>query len=276
MKRVIKGLNINYQVIGEGRPLLILHGWGSKSDNWQEVGEMLTEKGINPVRKNQKSNNKTFYSNYSGKVGLSNGVKVIIPDLPGFGQSDKPPKAWGLDDYCDFVEEFVENLNLERFYLLGHSFGGALAAKCSLKFPEKIDKLFLVGAACFRRRALRKKIFYIIAKILKIFSFFPFYPSLREGFYKFIVRKSDYPYAEGVMKETYLKIIKEDLSDTIPQIRVPTIIIWGEKDKIKRIKEAYLIKEKIENSKLKVLPELGHDLNREAPEKLAEAITQYL
>lgn len=248
MRTSIKGLEINYEVIGEGKPLLILHGWGSRSDNWQKVGEML----------------------------VKNGLKVIIPDLPGFGESEKPPKAWNLDDYCDFIEEFIKALNLEKFYLLGHSFGGALAVKCSLKFPEKIDKLFLVSAACFRRKALRKKIFYVIAKILKIFSFLPFYPRFRKGFYKFIVRKTDYPYAEGTMKDIYLKIIKQDLSDVLPRVQIPTIIIWGEKDKVKRIKEARLINEKIKNSKLEIIPDIGHDINLKAPEKLSEIIIKFL
>ncbi|HHE76444.1 MAG TPA: alpha/beta hydrolase, partial [Candidatus Parcubacteria bacterium] len=220
-KRVkIKNLNINFTEFkpAEKKGLfLILHGWGSRAEKWRTVGELLAERGY----------------------------RVIIPDLPGFGKSDKPKLIWGLDDYCDFVNELVRQLKLEKFYLLGHSFGGALAVKCSLKFPKKIDKLFLVGAACFRRKAIRKKIFYIIAKVLKIFSFFPGYQTFRKGFYKFIVRKSDYPYAEGIMKDIYLKIIKEDLSDFLPLVQVPTIIIWGENDKIKSVREARLINEAV-------------------------------
>ncbi len=245
---IIKGLKINYKTLGEGRPLLILHGWGSRSDNWQKVGELLA----------------------------NNGVKVIIPDLPGFGQSDKPQTSWNLDEYCDFVEEFVKNLGLERFSLSGHSFGGALAVKCGLKFPEKIDKLFLVGAACFRRKAFRKKLFYIIAKIFKVFSFLPFYSSIRKAFYKFIVRKSDYSYADGIMKDVYLKIIKQDLLDVLSRIQISTIIIWGEKDKIKKIKEARLIKEKIQNSKLEIISDVGHSPHLETPGKLAEIISENL
>ncbi len=245
LRVLIKKLEINFRIIGEGTPLLILHGWGSKKERWEPVAELLAEKGI----------------------------KVIIPDLPGFGNSEKPSETWGLDDYCEFVQEFIGFLNLEKFYLLGHSFGGALAVKCALAFPEKIDKLFLVGAACFRRRALRKKLFYITAKVLKVFSFLPYYSCARKGFYKFIVRKSDYLYTEGVMKDIYLKIIKEDLSEVLPQVQVPTIIIWGEKDKIKRIKEARSIKEKIKNSKLEIIPKVGHNPHSETPEKLSEIIS---
>lgn len=246
---IIKELKTNYKTLGEGRPLLILHGWGSRSDNWQKVGEMLAK----------------------------NGIKVIIPDLPGFGQSDKPLTAWSLDDYCDFVEEFVKVLNLEKFYLLGHSFGGALAIKCGLKFPEKIDKLFLISAACFRRKTFKNKFFKFLSKFIKIKT-----PFLRKVFY----RKSDYLSTEGVMKDTYLKIIAEDLSEVLSKVQVPTVIIWGEKDKVTPLKHGRLIKEKIQDSrlrqgfggqaKLEIIPNVGHDLNLTAPDELAELISKNL
>jgi len=247
-KILIQGVETNYKNIGKGKLLLILHGWGSNSEKWQGIGELLSK----------------------------NGMKVIILDLPGFGNSQKPSKVWGLDDYCQFIWGFINFLNLEKFYLLGHSFGGALAVKCALRFPEKIEKLFLVGAACFRRKALKKKIFYGIAKILKVFSFFPGYQSLRKGFYKLIVRKSDYSYTEGIMKDIYLKIIREDLSEILSRIQIPTIIIWGEKDKIKSVKEARLIQEKIKDSKLEVLPEIGHSPHLENPKKLANILKKFL
>lgn len=246
---IIKGLKINYKTLGEGKPLLILHGWGSRSDNWQKVGELLAE----------------------------NGIKVIIPDLPGFGQSDKPLTAWNLDDYCDFVEEFVKVLNLQKFYLLGHSFGGALAVKCGLKFPEKIDKLFLASAACFRKKTFKNKLFKFLSKFIKIKT-----PFFRKVFY----RKSDYLSTEGVMRDTYLKIIAEDLTGVLSQVQVPTIIIWGKEDKVTSLKQGRLIKEKIQDSrlrqgyggqaKLEIISNVGHDLNLKTPEKLAEAISKNL
>ena len=239
MNALIKGLNINYQIIGEGKPLLILHGWGSRSEKWQGVGELLSKKWL----------------------------KVIIPDLPGFGNSQKPSSPWGLDDYCNFIEEFIKFLNLDKFFLLGHSFGGALAVKCSLKFPEKIDKLFLIGAACIRKKNFKVRLLKFISKIFKSPPFF-----IKKVFY----RKSDYFSVEGVIKETYLKIIKEDLTDILSQVWIPTIIIWGKEDNTTPIKHACLIRSKINNSKLEIMPGVSHSPHLEAPEKLAEIITKFL
>lgn len=241
----IKGLKINYKTLGEGKPLLILHGWGSRSDNWQRVGELLAQKGI----------------------------KVIIPDLPGFGRSQKPSIAWGLDEYCEFLQELVEFLNLERFYLLGHSFGGELAVKYSLRFPEKINKLFLIDASCIRTRDFKKKLLYIISKIFRIFSFSSF---LRKAFYKFVVGKSDYLSVEGVMRDTYLKVIAEDLSGVLSQIKIPTVIIWGEKDDITPLNDARIISQRIKNSRLEIIPDVGHSPHLESSEELSKTIIQNL
>ncbi|MEA3292974.1 MAG: peptidoglycan bridge formation glycyltransferase FemA/FemB family protein, partial [Patescibacteria group bacterium] len=136
--------------------------------------------------------------------------------------------------------------------------------------------LILLGAACFRRKSVRKKLFYITSKILKIFSCIPYYSKARKGFYRFIVRKSDYAYADGIMKDIYLKIIKQDLSDEISQVQVPTKIIWGEKDKIKPIKEAEMLEQKIKSSQLEIIPDVGHSPHLRVPEKLSEIILRFL
>lgn len=236
---IIKGLKINYTILGEGKPLLILHGWGSKSANWIKVAKLVSEKNI----------------------------KVIIPDLPGFGNSDKPLTAWNLDDYSDFIEELVKILGLERFFLLGHSFGGSLAVKFTLRDQKKVAKLLLVGAACIRRKSLRVKMLRFISKFVKIKNSF-----LRKLFYK----KSDYLSVQGIMKEIYLKVIKTDLSDILNRIKVPTIIIWGKKDNVTPLSDAYKINSKINNSKLIIIPEADHDLNMKYPEKLAKTICSYI
>ncbi len=246
---VVKNLKINYKTFGspDGKPFLILHGWGSKSDTWQPVAELLAKENI----------------------------KIIVPDLPGFGKSQEPESAWSLDNYVDWLDEFSEQVpGLQKgFYLLGHSFGGALAAKFSIEHNQKIEKLFLVAAAIVRQKTGTKETISYAAKLLKKFSFVPGYESLRKACYKFIVR-SDYPSLSGVMKETYLKVISEDLSQKTFFIKVPTIIIWGDKDVLTPIGQAELISKKIEGSKLVVIPGGGHALQIKMPEALAEKILE--
>jgi len=242
----IKGLNIYYKVLGEGktslptgRQVLILHGWGSKSDRWQTTAKLLSGRGF----------------------------QVIIPDLPGFGQSDDPNKVWGFNDYSDFVNEFINSLELKKISLLGHSFGGNVAIKYSVDHPERINQLYLVGAAAIREESLKKKVIYILAKT---FGFLSFVPYLKKIFYRII--KTDYPHAHGIMRKVYLKVIKKDLSSLLDNVNVPTTIIWGEKDPITPLRHAHIINSKIKNSKLEIIPKIGHNLHSECPGMLVDAI----
>jgi len=127
----VKDLKINYKVFGsssqilqsktwedKGKPILILHGWGSKSDRWEATAELLAKKG--------------FF--------------VVVPDLPGFGKSETLKEVWGVDTYVEWVNKFSDSIpELKNgFYLLGHSFGGAVSVKFAIKYAQKIHKLFLL------------------------------------------------------------------------------------------------------------------------------------
>ncbi len=248
MEITINGIKTDYKTFGEGTPFLVLHGWGSNSERWENVAQLISQKGF----------------------------KVIVPNLPGFGRSDFLSVPWNTNKYIDWVEQFIKQMNLGDFYLLGHSFGGALASKLAVKHAQEIKKLFLVSAACVRKKTTKKDFFTKVSKIIKLFYFLPCYSYFRKAVYKFIIRKSDYLYVEGVMKETYLNIISEDLSFHLPFIKVPTVIIWGGKDEFTPIEDAYFISKQIKNSKLVIIPGAGHDLNRKQPEALAEEIINNL
>lgn len=238
----INQLRVNYKIAGSGPAILIFHGWGSNSDNWQKVGDLLTEKGF----------------------------RVIIPDLPGFGKSQEPLEIWGINNYSQFAQKLVDFLNLEKFYLLGHSFGGVVALKFSLKSPERIKKLFLVSPAIIRKKTLKQR---IIKKIAKFFSFLPF--QIKKIIYQKILR-SDYPLNPGIMRGIYLKVTGEEISSHLPKIKIPTVIIWGQEDRITPLAQAYLIKKEIPNSILKIIPGVGHGINLEDPYRLTQFILDSL
>jgi len=249
----IKGISTAVKIFGKGeKTILILHGWNSNSERWQEVAEPI--------------------SHLSAQAGK--GLRVLVPDLPGFGKSTSLENAWDTNQYIDWLEGFIQEFNLKDFYLLGHSFGGALASKLAVKHAQEVDKLFLVSAACVRKKTTQKKLSARISKFIKLFSFLPLYKFFRKAVYKFIIRRSDYTYVEGTLKQTYLNVVAEDLSFHLPFIKVPTVIIWGQKDASTPIEDAYFINKQIKNSKLTVIPEAGHDLNRKQPDILASKILE--
>ena len=204
-----------------------------------------------------------------------NNFSVVVPDLPGFGKSAVPPVPWSTENYCNFVEQFIQTIGLHDFCLLGHSFGGGVAATYAAKFPSRLKKLVLFASAVFREKTAKQTIFRVVASVLKMFSFLPFYGLLRKAFYRFIVRKSDYPYVSETMKETYKKVIGDDLSSYFPSIQTPTLIIWGDKDDVIPVSDAYLIQQKIKDSQLVIIPGGDHDIEQHMPEQLTNHITNF-
>lgn len=228
-------------------PILILHGWGSQKANWAEVLNLLKDKGYNVYR----------------------------PDLPGFGENSPLEKPWSTNDYVNWVHDFCIEHQISSFVLAGHSFGGNIAVQYALKFPREIKKLILIDPAIVRVKDVKKEILAKIAKLIKIFYFLPFYYLFRRAFYRFIV-KSDYPDTEGPMRETYLRVVKQDFSDHLSAVSIPTVLIWGEKDDITPFKYAQLIKDKIPGAKLEVLPDVHHSPQIEVPELLVKKIIDNL
>jgi pimeloyl-ACP methyl ester carboxylesterase len=228
--------------------IIILHGWGSSKEKWQEVKENLEKQGL----------------------------KVVVPDLPGFKKETELKKPWNLDNYIDWFKNFSSEIS-EPFFLLGHSFGGRIGIKFAAQHPEKLKGLILVSSAGIKhKRTFKQNLFFQITKIGNKFSFLPFFNLFRKAFYKFIVREKDYIHTQGFLKDTFKKIITEDLTGYLEKIKTFTLIIWGEKDKMTPLSDAHLMNKKITNSKLEVLKNIGHSPHRETPKILVEKIINFI
>ncbi|MDD2696786.1 MAG: alpha/beta hydrolase [Candidatus Pacebacteria bacterium] len=248
----INGLKINYKVAGGGQPVLILHGWGGSSGSWLEVQGILSREGY----------------------------KVIIPDFPGFGKSITPPKPWGIKEYTDLITEFTEKLKLDEFFLIGHSFGGRIAIRFSVEYPQKVKRLILCDSAGIKPKPGLKTLLIFWSARIGNAIFTPkhlqrFKDTARNFFYIFI-RHKDYVKANGVMKETIKKVLDEDLLLDLSEIKNKTLIVWGGWDKMVPLKYAHVFNEKIENSKLEIMPKVGHSPHLENPKKLSEIILKFL
>jgi len=247
----IDGLKINFDDMGNGEPLLILHGWGGSSNSWAKVQAILVNKGY----------------------------RVIVPDLPGFGDSQEPQKPQTVGDYSDFVLKFVEKLNLSSLFLLGHSFGGRVAIKFTKQNPQRVKKLILCDASGIKLELDSKaKAISALSRFgntlfsKRVFSEFK---KMAKSIFYFFLRHRDYVRARGVMRETLKLVIAEDLLPELSAIKNQTLIIWGQKDNMVPLKAAYIFKEKIVNSELKIFPKIKHNPHREIPEELSETIDQF-
>jgi len=245
-------LKVNYKITGSGPVILILHGWPSSSDSWVRSMKSLSRIGY----------------------------QVICPDLPGFGKSDTPTEPWNVDNYMEWLMGFVNVLKLDKFILLGHSFGGRIAVKFSAKYADNLKCLILCDSAGIRPEldakstAIYKMVqignsVFVSGFLLKIKDV------LRNILY-FFIKNRDYVKAKGVMRETMTKVVNEDLTSCLPKIKNKTLLIWGKKDKLVPIEYAYQFKNKIKDSKLEIIPGIGHSPHLRAFEKLTEIIIMFL
>ncbi len=235
--------------------ILILHGWGIGSKTWVQVKRKLEE----------------------------GGHKVFVPDLPGFGKCPAPEKPWSIDDYVSWVRNYCEKNNLLQFFLVGHSFGGGLAVKFSSAFPEKVKKLVLVAPKIRRQRNYRYYLGMVLAKLGAVIFFIPPFcllkPLARKVLYKGIGTQDYYRLETQkavTMKETFKKVVSEELVSYLPKIKVPTLIIWGTSDDLTPLEDAYLIHEAIKGSRLEVIKNGEHALNLQKPGTLVEKIVDFI
>ncbi|KJU81969.1 alpha/beta hydrolase fold protein [Candidatus Magnetobacterium bavaricum] len=186
---------------------------------------------------------------------LSLKFKVYAIDFPGFGKSEEPKEIWGSDDYCTFLEAFMEKMGINQPIIIGHSFGGRVAIRLASK--KKTGKLILIDSAGVRPR--RSAIYYIkiysykLAKsLLKLFS-----PRLLAK-YKNSVGSKDYINASTMMKQILIKVVNEDLTNLLPDITIPSLLIWGENDMETPLYQAHIMNKLIPDSGLVILKGAGH------------------
>ena len=243
----VNGLLLNYYAGGGNKfpALLFLHGWRAEGTIWFPALENFNFENM-----------------------------IFCLDLPGFGKSELPREPYDVKNYSEIVSGFISKLGLEKVVIIGHSFGGRVAIKLASKNPKFLCGIVLVDSAGFVDRTLLNKLKKIIAKPLKpIFKLKPL-RGIRNSIYR-LIGSEDY-IATPLLRETYLKIIGEDLSEALKRIDTPTIIIWGAQDKDTPLKYAHKMKESIKNSKLIVLEKAGHFSFLDKKEEFSDALRNFL
>jgi pimeloyl-ACP methyl ester carboxylesterase len=226
----IDGLSVRYRMSGQGSHVLLLHGWGGSIDSFTPV--------LNDLQR--------FHTVYAF-------------DLPGFGQSSLPPSAWGSAEYAQLTLKVMNCLSLDRPHLIGHSFGGQVSLRLAATFPARVGKLVLVGSAGIRTRprpATRLKRWaarlgkWLAAHGGRIGE------RLRTKIYR-RVQSQDYANA-GPLRATLVRVINEDLTALLPQIKSPTLLVWGEQDRDVPLAAARVMVRLIPGAQLVVFENAGH------------------
>ncbi|MCA9390250.1 alpha/beta hydrolase [candidate division WWE3 bacterium] len=208
------------------------------------------------------------------------GHEVFAPSLPGFGEAEPPQEPWGVSDYVVWVDQQVRSLGWEHFSLCGHSFGGRISIKYAIEYPSKVDKLILIASAGIKHELnFKTKLIKAIGTIGKsVFSIpgLSLLSPIIHKLWRILLGRKDYYRASGVMQQTFIKVIEEDLRGLVSEIKIPTLILWGKKDAMVPIGDAHFLHENISDSKLKIYSQGDHLIPYNYPEEIAEEIDQFI
>lgn len=264
----VEGMDLHYRVTGSGMPLLLIHGVTSSLHTWSGWHEHL-----------------------------STHFQVISFDVPCFGLTGPHPKGdYSLEMYMRVIDKLLEHLKVEKLYLAGNSFGGYLAWNYALYQSSKVLKMILLDAAGIgsKRSDLKDIGFKVFLNpITKIFAH-RFTPrgvlknAIRmaygdpskvteetiDTYHHLLLRKGNRQGFSVVLDKTILH--GQDNTLKIKQIRTPTLIMWGDKDKTIRVKDAYRFKELISGSELIVYKNIGHIPMEEIPKETAADALAFL
>lgn len=232
MRIEIGGISINYECIGSGAPVLLLHGWGA------DIAAMM------PI------------ANEVARLGKM----AVCVDFPGFGKSDLPPAAWGVREYADTTKALIDKLGIRGCDLVCHSFGGRVTIMLAAEDETLFKRLVLVDAAGIRPKRTIK--YYIKTYSYKLAKRLARIKLVNKAFRLDAKIKSagsdEYKSLSGVMRETFVKVVNLDLTDKLDKIKNETLLIWGENDTATPLYMGRLMEKKIERAGLAVIENAGH------------------
>lgn len=246
----VQNLKTYYEISGKGKVIVLLHGWGGNHDSFYPIFQEL-----------------------------KNDYEVVSLDFPGFGESELANSVWGINEYTEHLRSFLENMKIEKVNLVGHSFGGTIAASFSILYPELVENLVLVSAKLLKpKRELKKVLYQIGAKTGKLATTFLNKETqniLRKKLYDYI-GEYDYFEAEGILQKNFVQVINTDLKEDLKKIKSRTLIVWGEKDDVTPISDARIIKQEIRNSELIIFPNSAHFSYLDEVEKFCALIRKQI
>lgn len=227
--------------------MVVLHGWGGRIESMAPVVACLRRE-----------------------------FRVLAPDLPGFGESPIPTGVWGTPDYAAWVGRVVRSRDVERAHFIGHSFGAKTSLQIAATQPELVDKLVAVGSSGLRtppsaparaKRSLSRaaKAAGALGTPGRVF---------KEAVFKRIASQ-DYRDA-GDLRPIFVKVVNEDLSDLLPKILAPTLLVWGAQEDAVPVEHGRRMAELIPDAGLVLFEGAGHFAYLDDPDRFCRVVRHFL
>lgn len=269
-------VRLHLYVAGEPhRPgVVLLHGLGDEADTWRFVIPQLEG---------------THY--------------LIAPDLPGFGRSDKPRQPYTMDFFLEVLAELFQTMNLNQVILAGHSMGAMIAHAFALTHPERVKRLILISGSLVARAAkfdwgtllflipglgewmynrLRKDPQAAYRSLKPYYRDLENLPQTERDF--LFERVNQRVWSDG-QRDAFLSCLRnlarwlpaqqKQLPARLATFNVPTMVLWGEADRISDIANARALLELQTSARLVIIPQAGHNVHQERPQAVLAALTEH-
>ncbi len=255
----VDDITIHYEIDGEGPPLVILHGMGNNSQSWKKQLK-----------------------------GLSRAYTVIAWDAPGYGNSSDPKEEFKeFRQFSNILKGFIDKLKYQSVSLLGHSMGSAIALDLAYRFPHMVDALIISdptrGAAALSKeeneRNLKNRLNSIKTLAPKEIAKLRVKNLLSPDPDPEVLKEAERIYSQirpmGFRSVAY-SLYHLNQMELLSAIKVPTLVICGEVDKVTPLSESQILHEAIKGSKFVTIPGAGHLCYQEEPSRFNTIVHNFL
>jgi pimeloyl-ACP methyl ester carboxylesterase len=262
----IDGTPANVIELGDGPPLLFVHGLAGRWQNWLEN-----------------------IPHFAGRH------RVVAIDLPGFGASAMPREAISIAGYARFLEGVCDVLSIDAAAVVGNSMGGHIASELAIRSPQRVERLMLVAAAGISAEQVQRHAVMTGGRVLAAVmtraatrhAALARRPGTRRIALSFLVRHPErlsaplaHELMEGAAKPGFLPaleaVLTHPISERLPQIACPTYVVWGEDDHVIPVRDATRFGELIPDVRVEVWPDTGHVAMLERPARFNALLEAFL
>ena len=241
--------------IGEGYPLVLVHGYLGSSEMWK------------------------FQKDY-----LKNYFRVIVPALPGFGESYKAKPLNSINAMANIIIECVQEKKIDKFNLMGHSMGGMVVQEIAKIAGDKVNKLICFATGSIGNIPDRFESLDVSIKRLKEEGIKETVKRIPPKWFVNGNKAKNYYLCENAVKETSQETAENALNamknwnglENLKKIKNETLIIWGDKDVSYNFDQVETLNKNICNSKLEICKDCCHNVHLEEPEKFNKTVKTFL
>ena len=204
------GARMYYERRGEnGRPLVLLHGWGGSNES------------MAPLMRD-----------------LCDTHRVLAVDFPGHGKSPEPPEPWSVTEYCELTRALIEHEGFQGADIIAHSFGGRVTLILASEYPELVGRIVITGGAGIPNRpdnklSARTRVYKTLRTLADNPATRAIFGKSVDGWREALIQRfgsADYKALTPSMRQTFNRVLAQDLTYCLDRINIPTILAWGEND----------------------------------------------